>query len=82
MERGNISIRNVHLPYRDAQQAAKLYDVFCKDSRVHATASSDENRPSPAWQDSDLDAGGKGILLPAYAIFPSVFFHQMKLTGS
>lgn len=65
---GTLLIRNVHLPQRDSDASVndQLYDVYCANGVV------DKVQPSTGRTSSadvtELDARGRGILLPAYVI--------------
>ncbi|KAI0953142.1 hypothetical protein AcW1_007440 [Taiwanofungus camphoratus] len=69
-----MRIRNVHLPFDSNNSKATngLYDIVCVDGRVQSIALSPNERglqevasPEKGHHIADLDAEGKGILLPA-----------------
>lgn len=81
---GNISIRNVHLPYSDKDRAAKLWCVECQGGWVVSIS------PAPAKVDprpteksglgqfevptnSFVDGGG-GLMLPSWVFLSSARF--------
>lgn len=73
---GPLIIRSVHLPYiRDTSQADALFDVYCEGGKIKDIRLA---RPDlvkkPFWYPSrldlwkfpeEIDAGGKGVLLPS-----------------
>ncbi|OBZ71600.1 hypothetical protein A0H81_08360 [Grifola frondosa] len=63
-------IRNVHLPYDDADAASQLYNVHCADGIVRTIERAGTSQSSPVLEPpsdttAEVDARGRGILLPA-----------------
>ncbi|THH30657.1 hypothetical protein EUX98_g3534 [Antrodiella citrinella] len=60
---GDITIRNVFLPFHDPAKATELYNVICQSGKVHAIVKSSEH-DGEVWQEAQqLDGGDKCFIL-------------------
>lgn len=63
----DLVIRNVHLPYEDPNNAQEIFNIACAAGKVIALkkASSGLSDVFISSTTEILDAGGKGLLIPA-----------------